>query len=223
MPSMSRPNNGAQRHLLVVNPNTNPAVTALIRRTIAEAATPGICATVVGAERGPFSIETDAQRADAVPGLLDVIEPLRSNNYDGYIIACFDDIGVAETRAMVSKPVLDLSEAGMTAARQFGPFAIITTVAAAIPRIEALAGRYGVAGQCRVYAAEIGVAEAAAQTELAWSRLTALTDTAKQEHGARAILLGSGGFAGMARPLGERSAIAVIDGVVAAVEAMADQ
>jgi allantoin racemase len=211
--------------LLVVNPNTNPAVTALIARAARAAAGPWTQLVFANPDRGPAAIETPADRRAATPHVLRLLDAHREEGFDGYIFACFDDIAVPEARARTGMPVLDLCEAGMRAAlAREERFAVVTTVATAVPGIERLAARYGAAAHCTVRAAGVGVGAAADLPAEVEAKLLDTMTRAIAEDGARAILLGSGALAGQAGRFAARLDVPVIDGVAAAVaqvEAMA--
>lgn len=210
-----------RRRLLVINPNTNAGITAQIRRAALEAAPPGTEVEVVNPARGPFGIETPQDRAEAVPNVVSLIEARRNDGFDGYVLACFDDIGVEEASALVPVPVVSMFGAGVVRTRERGGrFAIITTVEAAVAGIERLAAAYGVTHLCTIRAAGVGVAEAAARTPRAETRLFATIERAIGEDRAGAILLGSGALTGRAGALEERFGIPFIDGLAAAVSTM---
>jgi allantoin racemase len=201
------------RRLLVINPNTNAEVTERVRRAALAAAPPGTEIDVINPARGPFAIETARSRAEAVPNIVSLIEARMDEGFDGYVLACFDDIGVAEARRLVPVPVVSMFGAGIAKAHQTGgPFAIVTTVASAVAGIERLAAAYGVGNLRSVRAAGIGVAEAAARTPRAEKRLLETIGRAIEQAGARAILLGSGALPGRAAALRERFGLPVIDG-----------
>ncbi|WP_142850205.1 aspartate/glutamate racemase family protein [Telmatospirillum sp. J64-1] len=206
------------RRLLVINPNTNPAVTGLIREAAREAAAPDVEILAVNPAQGPFSIETRQHRASAVPQVLSLIRQQSHGKIDGCILACFDDIAVAEAREMLRVPVVDLCEAGIAAALSLGKrFAVVTTFDGAVPTITRHIARFGAAGQGCVRAAGIGVAAAAAQSAETEALLLDTIARAIRDDGAEAILLGSGGLAGAAPRLARRFSIPVIDGVAAAI------
>jgi allantoin racemase len=206
------------RRLLVINPNTNPAVTAAIRDAAAAVVSSTTSVTVVNPNTGPFSIETAEHRALAAPQVVSLVGQNRAHRYDAYVLGCFDDIGLFEARALAGVPVVGTCEAGIAAARTMARrFAIITTVHAAVPGIHDLLARYGAADICTVRAAGIGVADAAGNGEAAERRILAAIDQAIHEDGAEAILLGSGGLAGKAPLLRPQVPIPVIDGIQAAV------
>lgn len=211
------------RRLLVINPNTNGGITAQIRTAALEAAPPGTEVEVVNPPCGPFAVETPRDRAEAVPNVVSLIESRRNEGFDGYVLACFDDLGVEEARALVPVPVVSMFGAGVAMARGMGGrFGIITTVEAAVAGIERLAAAYGVAHLCTVRATGASVAETAVRTPQAEARLFAAIDRAIAEDGARSILLGSGALSGRADALAKRFGIPFIDGLTEAIVSLAD-
>lgn len=207
------------RRLLVINPNTNPGVTEKIRTEAARVVSPGTLVTVVNPATGPFSIETRQQRDDAVPRVISLVRDMLAERYDAYAFGCFDDIALAETRAMTGVPVVGTCEAGIAAARTLAArFTIITTVHSAVPGISTLLDRYGAAEICTVRAAGIGVAAAAGKEGETEERILHAMREAIETDGAEAILLGSGGLTGRAAGLEARFGLPVIDGVAAAIK-----
>jgi allantoin racemase len=206
------------RRLLVINPNTNGAVTAQIRRAALAVAPPATEIDVVNPEHGPFAIETPRDRAEAVPNVVSLIEARKGEGFDGYVLACFDDIGVEEARKLVPVPVVSMFGAGVAKVLETGDrFAIITTVQSAVAGIERLAAAYGATHLCTVRAAGVGVAETAARTPLAETRLAACIERAITEDRAAAIVLGSGALTGRANALAKRFGIPFIDGLAEAI------
>ena len=96
-------------------------------------------------------------------------------------------------------------------------FSIVTTVEEMVPGIQALLVRLGASSQCSVRAAGVGVAAAAAGDPEALRRLDATIALAREQDGAQAIILGSGGLTGHAARLSRRHAVPVIDGIEAAI------
>lgn len=205
------------RRLLVINPNTNAAVTERVRQAVRACAPAGTALDVVNPELGPFAIETLQDRAEAVPHVLELIGRV-VGTYDGYILACFDDIAIAEARRALSAPVISMAEAGIRAASiHHTRFDVVTTVEAAVPTIAALVKAYGMGERCRVRATGIGVSETAAMTERSEAALASAI-AASQESGSGAIVLGSGAYAGRSRQLSDAFAMPFIDGLEAAID-----
>lgn len=204
------------RRLLVINPNTNAAVTERVRRAVEACASASTALDVVNPKLGPFAIETPQDRAAAVPNVLELIGRA-SGTYDGYILACFDDIAIAEARRAQSAPVISMAEAGIrAAAANFARFDVVTTVQAAVPTIAALVQDYGMGERCTVRATGIGVSETAAMTERAEAALASAI-AASRASGSGAIVLGSGAYAGRRQQLSDAFAMPFVDGLEAAL------
>ncbi|MCW1934582.1 aspartate/glutamate racemase family protein [Pararhodobacter zhoushanensis] len=204
------------RRLLIVNPNGNPEVTARTQACADRILGPGCNGFAVQPAGSPHAIETPADRALAEPLALALLA--QHPGYDAYVMACFDDIAIAPARAFLKAPILDAVEASVAAARSLAQrFSIVTTVEAMVPGIEALVARLGAASQCSVRAAGIGVAAAAAGEPEALRRLDATIVRARDQDGAQAIILGSGGLTGHAARLSQRHGLPVIDGIEAAI------
>lgn len=206
------------RRFLAINPNTNDKVTGSIRQVLEALASPGTVIDVVSPEQGPYAVESERDKAQATSSVLELIRKRMAEGYAGYILACFDDIAVAEARTMTRAPVISLAEAGIRYAHATGgPFTVITTFDEAVPTIEALCQRYGMSERCTVKATGIGVTETAAKTVQAEALLHALVTQAKAQ-GATAIVLGSGAFAGRGQALKARHGLEVMDGFSQALD-----
>lgn len=209
----------ASKRLLVINPNTNQAVTEQARRAAGVIALPTTQIEAINPREGPFAIEGNADRAAATPQVVSLIRKTLDAPYDGYVLACFDDIGISASRRLVRAPVISMAEAAIRAAEAHGgPFAIVTTVEAALPSIQALLERYDVADRCVVAATGVGVAETAARTQHAERALFATIRRLQDTHRAGAIILGSGAYAGRRQALQEATGVTLIDGLEAAVK-----
>jgi allantoin racemase len=205
------------RRLLIINPNTNAAVTERVRRAAEACAPAGTALEVINPTLGPFAIETPQDRAAAVPRVLELIGRA-AGSYDGYILACFDDIAIAEARRAQSAPVVSMAEAGVrAAASNYARFDVVTTVEAAVPTIAALVQTYGMGERCRVRATGMGVSETAAMTERAEAALASAV-AASLASGSGAIVLGSGAYAGRRQQLSDAFSMPFVDGLEAAVD-----
>ena len=206
-----------QRYL-IINPNTNDAVTHSIRELALSITPPGVISEVTSPALGPYAIETKQDKVAATQHVLALIEQRQKEGFAGYIMACFDDIAIAEARTLTQAPVISLAEAGIRyAAASGGLFTVVTTFIEAVPTIEALSVTYGVNKRCRVDATGIGVADTAAQTELAELRLHEAIQGAIRLK-STSIVLGSGAFAGRAQSLSQRYRIDITDGFAEALD-----
>ncbi|WP_416140454.1 aspartate/glutamate racemase family protein [Halomonas sp. HK25] len=207
----------APRRVLAINPNTNSTVTRRAREVLQALAPPGVVVEVESPPHGPHAVETEQDKACATRQVLALVRARMDRGYAGYILACFDDIAVAEARALTGAPVISLAEAGIRDAHATGgPFAVITTFEEAVATIESLCASYGLHERCTVMATGIGVNDTAARTPQAEARLEELCEQVRAE-GARAIVLGSGAFAGRAGELTARHGMAVMDGFAEAL------
>lgn len=206
------------RHILVINPNTNPAVTQRVREVAQRYSSSSVNFVVINPSVGPLSIETESDRSRAQEHALELIRDNAQSDYAAYVMACFDDLALNEARAMVSVPVVGTCEAGIKAVRAVSPqFAVITTVHDAVEGIRALMKRYGAGPQASVRAAGIGVADAASGQDEIRMRFVKTVHDAIREDGAKAILLASGGLTGQAPAISKASGIPVVDGVEEAI------
>ena len=215
---MSQPFAAAPRRVLVINPNTNPLVTARVVAVCDRYAGPQLQFEVINPLSGPFSIESEADKREAEVQVLKLMSERASEGHDAYVLACFDDLGLDAARRLLPQPVIGCCEAGIAAARAVSPaLAIVTTVDAALPGIRSMMQRYGAGDQATVRAAGVGVDEAArAQPDVHARLLHAIWD-AVQGDGAQVILLASGGLTGQAEAFRREVGVPVIDAVEAAL------
>jgi allantoin racemase len=207
-------------HLLVVNPNTTASMTAKIDAAARSVAAPGTAITAVNPASGPASIEGHYDEARCVPPMLELFRQGFADGADAGVIACFDDPGLYAVRELTTRPVLGICEAAMlTAAVVASRFSVVTTLARAVPIVEALAHRYGMAAKCRrVRAAEVPVLALEEPGSGARERVKAEVARAVTEDGAEAVILGCAGMADLARALTAELGVPVVDGVAAATK-----
>ncbi|HMO70262.1 MAG TPA: aspartate/glutamate racemase family protein [Paracoccaceae bacterium] len=209
---------GCVRRLLLINPNSNAAITAQVQELADRTLEGGvIAADAVGLPDAPIAIQSTADRALAEPMAIERIRAGVAAGYDGIVMACFDDIAISE-RGRIRSPVVDAVDSSLSIARTLAKrFAIITTFDAALPRIRTLISRHGLDGICSARAAGIGVTAAADLAPETLARLQSTIDTAIAEDGAEAIILGSGALAGRGQLLSAGRAVPVIDSIEAAI------
>ena len=198
----------------VVNPNSNPAVTAGLDACVDAFRQPGrieiACDTLAA---GPFGIETDAHVAEVAAPLL---AHMQANPADVQIIACYSDPGLALCRAHIDVPVFGIMESAiMTALARGGQFGVIALSEAAIARhlraIRALGVSDRLAGErpIAMSVADSGGDHAFDQLALAGVRLI-------EEDDADTVILGCAGMAPHRNRLETALGKPVIDPVQAA-------
>ena len=117
-------------------------------RDVALATLPrGVEVTAVNPDRGPASIESEADSVVAaaeVVALMRLLEP-----HDAYLIACFGDPGLDAARELTDRPVVGIGEAAYTAASLIAKrFAVITTLARGVPALEEALEHRGLRSRC---------------------------------------------------------------------------
>ena len=123
--------------ILVINPNSTASMTAQIEASARRVAFPGTVIEAVTGEGTPASIEGHADEAMAVPAMLDLIRVGEARGVDAYVIACFDDPGLAAAREVARGPVVGICQAGVQVASTIANrFSIVTTLPRSVPIIE---------------------------------------------------------------------------------------
>lgn len=202
--------------ILVINPNSNPEVTAGLDRALAPfrlAGGPEIhCVQLAD---GPFGIESEADIAAVVPLL---VERVRAEPAEAHVIACYSDPGLAACRAATAAPVFGIQESAIAAAlARADRFGVVAILEASIPRHLRALARMGVrdrlAGERPL---ELRVHELASEATT-WHRLLAVGRALVREDGADAVILGCAGMARWRARLEAELAVPVIDPTQAAV------
>ena len=202
--------------ILVINPNSNQAVTdamAQALRPLAISGGPAIeCVTLVD---GPFGIESQAD-VEAV------ILPLRKqvceqHGADAFVIACYSDPGLQLCREATDKPVFGIQESGvLTALSQGDRFGVIALSDASINRHLGYLRQMGVMERlANERAADLSV-EQSASGEGTFDRLCDVGRELRDRDGAQTIILGCAGMAAHRAALSAYLEIPVIDPVQAA-------
>ncbi|NBB71169.1 MAG: Asp/Glu racemase [Alphaproteobacteria bacterium] len=202
--------------IVVVNPNSNPEVTADLERGVAPLRFSGgptiVCETLEGA---PFAIETQTD-VEAVTRPL--AQRIAKGDAAAWIIACYSDPGLAVCRELAEVPVFGIGESGVLAALQRGDHVgVVALSRRAIPRHRRQQRMLGVerriAGE---RALELTVAELVDETAT-WRRLKDVGHKLREEDGADVVVLGCAGMARYRRRLARELGLAVIDPAQAAV------
>ncbi len=203
--------------ILVINPNSNEAVTEGLRQAVKPltyAEGPEIvCETLA---EGPFGIETQEHVESVAIPLRRKIEA--DNEADAFVIACYSDPGLHVAREGTSRPVFGIAESGvLTALARAERFGVIAIKSRSIPRHIRYLRQMGLmdrlAGE---RALEMSVAESASG-EGTLGRMIEVGRKLKDQDGANAIVMGCAGMARHRKPLEEALGIPVIDPTQAAV------
>jgi len=205
--------------LLVVNPNTSEGVTRRIAEAAEAVAQPADRFVTRSAAFGPSLIVTPGDARRAVEGVLATVAA-HGDGAQGIVLASFGDTGAAEVRAArPGVPVIGIAAAAFAAARALGgPCAIVSFGESLVPSLRATAERHGMAGALEridvVPGGDLG--DPGAVQERCREALTALC-IAAAGRGVSSVVLGGGPLAGLARRIGPRCPVPVIDGTQAAI------
>jgi allantoin racemase len=133
----------ARADILVINPNSNSAVTAGLDAalgTLRLADGPSIRCTTLS--EGPFGIESQKDVEQVTLPLRRLVE--QDNAAGAFVIACFGDPGPQVCREATRRPVFGANERGvLTALARGDRFGIIAITAKSIARHQRISGRWG--------------------------------------------------------------------------------
>ena len=203
--------------ILVINPNSNPAVTAGLDAALAAlrfAEGPSIrCATLA---EGPFGIESQKDVEEVTLPLRRMVR--QDNAANSFVIACFSDPGLHVCREATRRPVFGINECGvLTALARGDRFGIIAIAAKSVARHRRYLRQMGLADRLAGgRPLEMTVAETASG-EGTLARMEAIGRELVEQDGADVIVLGCAGMARHRRPLEEALGVPVIDPTQAAV------
>lgn len=201
------------RRWLIVNPNTDVAVTRWLAEEARRVAGDDVEIVAVNADSGLAAIQTPADIDIAARAV--AADVAAHGHASGALVAAFGDPGVMAARALGLMPIVGLGEAGMSAAGEGGRrFSILTLGAAMREPILAKAAALGLAESlAEVRVLPFSIPEMIADREARREEIAAAIRACKGD----AVLLGGAPFAGMARALARETGRFVLDGVEAAV------
>lgn len=203
--------------ILVINPNSNPEVTA----GLDTAMTPfrlsdGPAIECVTLPEGPFGIESQADSDACVPPLLRMIGARL--DAAAVVIACYSDPGLDAAREATKAPVFGMQESGfLTAMARGDRIGVVAIAEPSILRHRKYLRRMGVLD--RMVAERplnMSVAETASGTGT-FERLSDVAGTMVREDHADVIVLGCAGLSGHRAALEAEIGRPVIDPTQAAV------
>ncbi len=203
--------------ILVINPNSTEAVTRSMDAALDPLRTPGgpEIRSVTLAE-GPPGIQSQRDVDFVVPHLCRRIAA--DNQSDAFVIACFSDPGLHSARETTDRPVLGISEVGMTTALNLGQrVGVIAVLKQSIPRHTRYFRAMGIADRVAgEVAVDLPVVELSDEAKTK-SRMLAVGRALKDTHGADVLVMGCAGMARYRAPLEDELGIPVIDPTQAAV------
>jgi allantoin racemase len=132
--------------LLVINPNSDTAVTEHLRLAAARVLPDGSRVDAVDCPQSPPVIETALDDVLAGPA---VVAAAAAGDPDAFLIGCFGDPAVSALRELTAAPVVGLGEAALVEASLVtSRFGVITTLDRGIPALWSQLEHAGAAGAC---------------------------------------------------------------------------
>jgi allantoin racemase len=197
---------------MIINPNSDPAMTAVIQRSAEVFAGNELEVATVKTPGAPVFIETYEDQAKAAPGMIQLVRE-NEDAFDAFIVACHCDANLDTLKEITDKPVVGIGEASMKIATMLGHrFAVISTSRHSIPGKEALIRKYHLNG--------LGLVRAPRESQEKSSdeqKYLQAAQSAINEDMVEVIVLGCAGMAGMDKRLQEKLGVPVLDGVVCAL------
>ena len=184
---------------------------------VAQAAVPGHEVLAWTNHEGPPAIQGAEDGDVAVMGLKALLPKVAHAGVDALIIACADDTGLEEIRAVAPCPVLGIGQAASMAAMLLGKrFSVVTTLAVSVPVLEANIQAQGFGAICaRVRPTGLPVLEVESGSPAVLARISEEIARAAVEDGVGAVTLGCAGMARLKPLLTCPPGITLIDGVAA--------
>ncbi len=214
--------------LLLLNGNTDPAITDLLAARAAEAIPRlGLPATEVVPATAPFGARYISTRAAvAVAGhavLAALAEHVGADNpqgYDAVVIACFGEPGIDAAREILPIPVVGMAEASIAAALALAPrIALLTGGALWVPMLEEFCLVRGL-GPDRVLVCGVApTGDMIARDPDGAATLLVDAARAAVADGAGAVVLGGAGLAGIGPRVAPHLGVPVLDSLDCALVA----
>ena len=167
--------------------------------------------------QAPPAIQGPKDGEVALPGVLKIIF---ESDFDAYVIACFDDTGLAEARTVTQKPVIGIGQASFhLAALSAGRFSVLTTLAASVPVIANNIEAQGFASICEgVYASGVPVLDLENMPDKACKIVSTHLQKIAVQSPNNAVILGCAGMTNIWSKLQPSHQIVLIDPVTAAAK-----
>jgi Asp/Glu/hydantoin racemase len=205
--------------LLLLNANTDAAITGRMVALAAPFAGPGVTLAGATARFGARYITTRAAAAIAAHAALDALAAALAEGPppDAVLLACFGDPGLAALREISPVPVAGMAEASLLAAASLGGrIGVLTGGVRWVPMLEEYAAAIGFAGRVLVRAVPQTGGMIAADPDAAIEGLAGQARAAVAQ-GAEVIILGGAGLAGLAPRIAPRVPVPVLDSLACGV------
>jgi Asp/Glu/hydantoin racemase len=202
--------------ILVINPNSNEAVTQGLDEALEIFRVPGgpalECMTLA---EGPFGIESQVDSDSVVMPLVELVR--RRSDASAFVIACYSDPGIDACRSVAKVPVFGIQESGtLTAMARGDRFGVIAIADASVLRHRKYMRRMGVLDRLADERSLDMTVDETARGNRTFDRLVEVGRELIQD-GANCIVLGCAGMARHRKPLEIELGVPVIEPTQAAV------
>jgi allantoin racemase len=202
--------------LLLVNPNTTPAVTAACAEVARKVAAPGTEIVPLTGEFGAKIINSRAENAIAQHALLTLLAK-NAGGADAILLAVSYDTALAAARELLGIPVVGMTEAAMVSAMLLGGrFGLVVFGTPGIYR-ELVRERGFDARLAGIASVETAATEAFSRPQAVAERVVAAAKKLVEADGAEAVVLCGAAMAGMAETLKAEVPVPLLDGIAAGV------
>lgn len=207
-------------NILLINPNTNTAMTGQVLDVARAAAAPGTALTAVTARLGAAAIHSRSSYAIAAHAALDAWAHADDGSFDAVVLACFGDPGLEGLRELCPLPVIGMADAAIgLAVRQGRRFGIVTGGERWKSMLEEFVASRGMSARlASIQTVAPTGGEIARDPEGAMALLVEACIAAAGA-GADHVILGGAGLAGLAARMQPLVPVPLIDGTVAAIAA----
>ena len=206
-----------KQQILVINPNSNEAVTEGMAKELQSFNfSDGPEIVCVSLTQGPFGIESQADIEFVKLPLRNMVSERK--DIEAFVIACYSDPGLQVCREATDRPVFGIQECAVLAAMAQGDrFGVIALQELSIRRHLIYLRQMGVMGRfAKERAANLSVEECASGAKT-FDKLCTVAQQLRDEDKADTVILGCAGMASHRSSLESRIGIPVIDPVEAAV------
>lgn len=200
---------------LVINPNTSEEMTLAIKKTVKLYVHSHNEIDVVKSVMGPRSLETFYDYGLATIGVINTLQNMNIEKYDGILLACFGDPGLYALKEITPIPIIGIAESSLSMSLLLGSsFAIIVALEKAVPMMKNMVQQYALTGRMAgIYSLGISVLGLEENKKKTLNALLEVTKRAVSEKGAEVIILGCAGLTGFSDRIEKEIRVTVIDPV----------
>ncbi|MBR0965840.1 aspartate/glutamate racemase family protein [Bradyrhizobium diazoefficiens] len=208
----------AHRRILLINPNSLEANTAMMVGIATSAAPAGFDIVGATATRAPSMI-VSADALEAAAAEVEEIARAHQNRCDGIIVAAFGDPGLAGIKVTMNLPAAGIGESSMLEAAENGRrFGVATTTPLLKSKIDALPEALGLrSSYTGTRFAEGDTQDLMRDPARLRDALAAAVEACVAQDGAEAVIIGGGPLGEAARDLQPIFAVPVIAPIPSAV------